>query len=231
MSIQLITFDLDDTLWDNLPVITGAEAAMRDWLSKNAPLLAAQPVEHLWTIRSQVLAAEPRLRYRLSELRRRTLFQALEGVGYSAEHAKDMAEHAFHAMLDARHHITFFDDTVPTLERLTERYMLGVITNGNADVRRLGLADYFRFALCAEDLGVGKPDPLPFITALQHAGVAAAAGVHVGDHPADDIRGAQNAGMRAVWFNPQGKSWEGDGQPDAEITALAQLPGVLAQWG
>ncbi|MEK1939169.1 MAG: HAD family hydrolase [Pseudomonas sp.] len=230
MSIQLITFDLDDTLWDNLPVITGAEAAMRSWLSEHAPLLGALPVEHLWAIRTQVLAAEPTLRYRLSELRKRTLFQAMEGVGYSAEESTRMAEQAFHAMLDARHRITFFDDTVPTLERLTERYTLGVITNGNADVRRLGLADYFRFALCAEDLGVGKPDPLPFLTALQHAGVEAHAGVHVGDHPADDIRGAQNAGMRAIWFNPQGKSWEGEGQPDAEIRALAELPGVLEQW-
>ena len=230
MSIQLITFDLDDTLWDNLPVITGAEAAMRNWLTDHAPLLAALPVEHLWGIRSQVLASDPTLRYRLSELRKRTLFLAMQGVGYGHEESLYMAEQAFHAMLDARHRITFFDDTVPTLERLTERYTLGVITNGNADVRRLGLADYFRFALCAEELGIGKPDPLPFVTALQHAGVDAHAGVHVGDHPADDIRGAQNAGMRAIWFNPQGKTWEGEGRPDAEIQALAELPNVLEQW-
>ena len=29
MSIKLITFDLDDTLWDNVPVIISAEASMR----------------------------------------------------------------------------------------------------------------------------------------------------------------------------------------------------------
>ena len=45
MSIRLITFDLDDTLWDNRPVILGAEAAMRDWLALHTPRLAAQPVK------------------------------------------------------------------------------------------------------------------------------------------------------------------------------------------
>src|SRR5690606_28751942 len=59
MSIQLITFDLDDTLWDNRPVIEGAETAMRDWLMEHTPALGALPVEHLWAIRGEVLAAEP----------------------------------------------------------------------------------------------------------------------------------------------------------------------------
>ena len=46
------------------------------------------------------------------------------------------------------------DDAAAALEALAERYQLGVITNGNADVRRLGLSEYFQFALCAEELGV-----------------------------------------------------------------------------
>ncbi|MBT8765892.1 HAD family hydrolase [Pseudomonas boanensis] len=230
MSIRLITFDLDDTLWDNRPVIEGAETAMRDWLLEHTPALGALPVEHLWGIRAEVLAAEPTLRHRLSELRRRTLRRALEGVGYPADEALDLAEGAFQAMLHARHRITFYPDTVPTLERLANQYALGVITNGNADVRRLGLADYFQFALCAEELGIGKPDPTPFLEAVRRAGVGAAEAVHIGDHPADDIEGARGAGLRAIWFNPEGKIWTGDRLPDAEINSLAELPSVLARW-
>lgn len=37
MSIKLITFDLDDTLWDTAPVIASAEVVLRDWLEANAP--------------------------------------------------------------------------------------------------------------------------------------------------------------------------------------------------
>ena len=56
------------------------------------------------------------------------------------------------------------------------------------------------------------------------------AAVHVGDHPGDDIGGAQRAGLRAVWFNPQGKAWAGEQAPDAEIQRLSQLPEVIARW-
>ena len=45
MSIKLITFDLDDTLWDTAPVIASAEVVLRDWLEANAPLLGGVPVE------------------------------------------------------------------------------------------------------------------------------------------------------------------------------------------
>ncbi|WP_027896527.1 HAD family hydrolase [Zestomonas thermotolerans] len=231
MSIRLITFDLDDTLWDNRPVIQGAEAAMRDWLAVHAPRLVERPVEFLWAIRSRLVAHEPGLRHRLSELRRRTLFHALTEVGYPRHEALRLAEGAFQAMLSARHRITFFPDTVPTLETLAGRYHLGVITNGNADVRRLGLADYFQFALCAEELGVGKPDPAPFREALKRVGAHPDQAVHIGDHPGDDIRGALAAGLRAVWFNPGGLDWEGEDAPDGQIRSLAELPGLLARWG
>ena len=48
MSIKLITFDLDDTLWDTAPVIASAEVVLRDWLEANAPILGGVPVEHLF---------------------------------------------------------------------------------------------------------------------------------------------------------------------------------------
>ncbi|UUY09665.1 HAD-IA family hydrolase [Pseudomonas sp. J452] len=230
MSLRLITFDLDDTLWDVAPVMHGAEASLRDWLAAQAPRLGPVPIEHLWAIRSRLLSAEPMLKHRLSELRRRILFHALEDAGYAEAESRELAEQGFQVFLAARHRVELFPEVHPTLERLALRFSLGVITNGNADVRRLGLADYFQFALCAEELGVGKPDPHPFQTALQRAGVAAAQAVHIGDHPSDDIAGARAAGMRAIWFNPQGKAWEGDVLPDAQIASLAELPALLERW-
>ena len=230
MSFQLITFDLDDTLWDTAPVIVSAEAVLRDWLAANAPSLGGVPVEHLYAIRERVVQAEPGLKHRISALRRRVLFHALEEVGYSEQKARELANEGFEVFLHARHQIEIFPEVQPVLELLRRHYTLGVVTNGNADVRRLGLADYFKFALCAEDLGIGKPDPAPFLEALRQGEVEAGAAVHIGDHPGDDIAGAQRAGLRAVWFNPQGKAWEAAGRPDAEIQRLSQLPDVLARW-
>ena len=79
----------------------------------------------------------------------------------------------------------------------------------------------------AEDIGIAKPDARLFHEALLRGGVAASAAVHVGDHPGDDIAGAQQAGLRAVWFNPGGKHWDGEKAPDAEIGCLSELPAVL----
>ncbi|MBN6714794.1 HAD family hydrolase [Pseudomonas capsici] len=228
--IKLITFDLDDTLWDTAPAIASAETVLRNWLGEHAPRLGPLPIEHLWEIRSRLIEAEPTLKHRISALRRRVLFHALQDAGYEASLAQELADESFEVFLHARHQVQIFPEVQPTLEILAKTFTLGVITNGNADVRRLGLADYFAFALCAEDLGIGKPDPAPFLEALKRGNSDAANAVHIGDHPSDDIEGAQRAGLRAIWYNPQGKVWEPEKRPDAEISSLTQLPEVLQRW-
>ncbi|MEB0092328.1 HAD family hydrolase [Pseudomonas sp. CCI1.2] len=228
--IKLITFDLDDTLWDTAPVIISAEAVLRDWLAEHAPSLGPVPVEHLWAIRTRLVEADPSFKHRISALRRKVLFHALEDAGYPHDEAQDLADKSFEVFLHARHQIEVYPDVQPTLEILAKTYTLGVLTNGNADVRRLGLADYFAFALSAEDVGIGKPDPAPFLEALKRGSADASAAVHIGDHPGDDIAGAQQAGFRAIWFNPTGKPWEADKRPDAEIKSLTELPELLKRW-
>lgn len=230
MTIKLITFDLDDTLWDTAPVIVSAEATLRQWLAEHAPDLGGVPVEHLWTIRAQVLEREPELKHRISALRRRVLFHALEEAGYEQAEASRLAAEGFEVFLHARHQLDIFPEVQPTLEALANHFALGVVTNGNADVRRLGLADYFQFALCAEDIGIAKPDARLFQEALQRGGASADTAVHIGDHPGDDIAGAQQAGLRAIWFNPGGKAWEAERAPDAQIRSLTELPALLGRW-
>ncbi len=230
MSIRLITFDLDDTFWETTPAIQSAETALRSWLGVHAPRLGEFPVEALGAIRRMLIEQDPALRHRISELRRRILQHALHDAGYPADEADQLAERAFQVFLDARHEVQIFPDVQPTLEFLANHYTLGVITNGNADVRRLGLADYFQFTLCAEELGIGKPDPHPFEQALRLGDARPDQAVHIGDHALDDIAGAQQAGLRAIWFNPKRASWSHDYHPDAEIQSLAELPKLLLGW-
>ncbi|MBA1241412.1 MULTISPECIES: HAD family hydrolase [Pseudomonas] len=230
MTLTLVTFDLDDTLWHTAPVIQSAEIVLREWLAANAPKLGPFPPERLHQIRQRLVSADPGLAHRISQLRQQVLFIALEEAGYPHAQAQALARDGFEAFLEARHQVNFFPDAPATLEALSQRYTLGAITNGNADVRRLGVADYFSFALCAEDVGVGKPDPRPFEEALRRAGATAEAAVHVGDNPEDDIAGAKQAGFRAVWYNPARLPWEGGSVPDGEIATLSELPELLASW-
>ena len=227
MTIELVTFDLDDTLWDTAPVIVRAETVVGEWLAANAPKLGVIEAVHFQALRERILGAQPQLKHRISALRRRVLFHALHDAGYPQADAHTLADHAFEVFLEARHALEVFAQVEPTLSALARDYALGVVTNGNADVRRIGLGHHFKFVLCAEDIGIAKPDARLFHEALSRGGVAAHAAVHVGDHPGDDIAGAQQAGLRAVWFNPGGKSWDGDKRPDAEIGCLSELAQVL----
>ena len=148
---------------------------------------------------------QPELERRVSELRYQVLLRALLQAGYAQSEAQEMAEQAFQVFLAARQNVELFADVLPTLEQLRRRYMLAALSNGNADVRRVGLGGYFSFALNADMLGVAKPQPQIFLTALARAQVKPGHSVHIGDHPQDDIFGAQQVGMRTVWFNPEQK--------------------------
>ena len=229
MTIELITFDLDDTLWTTGPVIARAEDTLRQWLAENAPDVGVIELATFQAIRERVVSANPHLKHRISALRRHVLFHALRDAQYA--NAQALADAAFEVFLEARHALEVFAQVEPTLTELADNYALGVVTNGNADVRRIGLGHHFKFVLCAEDIGIAKPDARLFHEALSRGGVKANAAVHVGDHPGDDIAGAQQAGLRAVWFNPGGKIWEGDKRPDAEIGCLSELPNVLKHLG
>ncbi len=100
-----------------------------------------------------------------------------------------------------------YDGVLEMLEDLAARCPLGVITNGFASVQRgkiddTGIGRHLSVRLCSEDLGYGKPDPRIFHEALRRLGVDAGAAIFVGDSFELDVRGAMNAGLRAVWYRP-----------------------------
>lgn len=92
-----------------------------------------------------------------------------------------------------------------------------------------GLLQHFEPVALAfsNEVGVPKPDPRMFLTALAGLSVEPVAAVHVGDIRRTDIAGARAVGMGAVRFaghNPEG----GEGpEADAVITDLSELPSVL----
>jgi putative hydrolase of the HAD superfamily len=63
-------------------------------------------------------------------------------------------------------------------------------------LRRHGLRESFDAVVISAELGVRKPDPAPFLTALEQLGVEPDRAVHVGDNPPHDEVGAHAAGMR-----------------------------------
>ncbi len=224
--ILAITFDLDDTLWAIDPVIERAEQRMHAWLAEHYPRLPERySVTALRTLRDDMLGLRPDLAHDLSALRLESLAMAAQRCGYG----RDVAEGAFAVMLQARNEVELFADVLPVLSELSGRLTLGGLTNGNADITRIGLDGLLRFCTTAREVGVAKPHPAIFDAASAAAGVPASQVLHVGDDPQRDVIGAGAAGMRTVWVNRNGQTWPGGRPADAEISDLFGLLDVLEQ--
>ncbi|MBQ0744580.1 MAG: HAD family hydrolase [Pseudomonas sp.] len=223
--IRLLTFDLDNTLWETESVVAAAEQTLMAWYAEHAPQFAERlDSEARKALRHEVLASDPLLRHRVTDFRIAVMSLGLTRAGYAEEQVKELTQQGFEVFLEARHALTLFPHAESLLEQLSRRYTLATISNGNADVRRLGLAKYFRVIVSADEVGISKPDPAPFLAALERAGVEPAQALHIGDHPVDDIQGARESGLHTLWFNRTGKPWTDPVRPDGEVSCLSQIP-------
>ncbi|TDT44539.1 putative hydrolase of the HAD superfamily [Halospina denitrificans] len=221
-----LSLDLDETLWRLDGVIEKAEWATHEYLQANHPLLAsAYPPERLRTLRSEIAQADPGLQHDVTALRMRTLEQAARQVNAPLR----IAEEAFEIFMEARHRVEFYPDAVPLLDRLHGRLPLVALTNGNADVHRIGMGHYFVAAHSAVEVGAAKPERPMFEAAAFSTGVPMETLIHVGDDPVTDVAGAVRHGLRAVWLNRSGAPWPSDVPRVAyhEIRSLNELPGLL----
>lgn len=223
--VRAITLDLDDTLWPILPTIERAEKVLHDWLVQRAPMAAAlfsNPAA-LREIRNHVAEHRPEFRHDLSAVRRESIRLAL----YRAGEDPLLADAAFDAFFEARQQVELFDDVLPALKALSDRFPLVGLSNGNADVHRVGLGAYFRASISAREFGVGKPDPRIFHAAAGAAEVLPEQVLHVGDDATLDVVGALNAGMQAVWMNRTDHLWPHEQQPHATVATMTELCALL----
>lgn len=228
MPIKVITFDLDNTLWDVEPALLRAEEAQQQWLLQHRPG-AVEGYDHksLWEFKKSVWKRNPQLLHHVSQMRTQMLYELQMAAGYPEQESRAGADQAFAVFLQERHKVTLYEEALSVLEQLATSYSLGALTNGNADIYKTDAAEYFDFAFLAEDIGASKPLPDMFHAALSHAQVEANQIVHIGDNPEHDIVGAQSVGMHTVWMNPGQLEWPGGEPPDQVIRNLRQLPQAI----
>jgi putative hydrolase of the HAD superfamily len=212
---RVISLDLDDTLWPVTPVITAAESELLSWLRTHHPsAVLGLDAAAMHEIRKRIVAQFPERSHDLTFVRRRALAEQFAAAGYADVHAVDSpAEAAMQIFLAARNRVEFYADVRPALGRLRANHRLFALSNGNADLGRCGLAEYFDGHVSASDAGAAKPDGRIFAHLAHLAGVEPADVLHVGDDPLADVVGALRAGMQAVWLNRDGRPWPTDLEP------------------
>ena len=182
MSIKAVSFDLDDTLWPLLPVILKAEKDTNNWLVKNYPgVKKLLESEEIISIRNELISQEGELVNQLSKLRKLVFLELGIRSGYKKEEAEIMAKESFKVFFSGRNDVKLYQGTEKTLKRLKEKYTLGVITNGNANLKKIGINHYFSFNISAENMNVSKPDPKIFEAAVAETSLNAHEICHVGD--------------------------------------------------
>ncbi len=220
--IKAISLDLDDTLWPVWPTIGKAEETLALWLAEKAPQtvpLCAIP-GYQRQIREEMPALRPDLGNDLSALRREAIRVLLQRAGEDPQ----LAEPAFDVFFEARQRVTFFDDALPALQFLKAKFPMVALSNGNADLQKVGIDAYFQAAFNPLNLGVGKPDPKMFHAGAQALGVLPEQVLHIGDDPHLDVLAAQRAGLQAVWVNREAKAWTHDTQAAPyTVSSLKQL--------
>ncbi len=166
--------------------------------------------------------------YALGEQAQQSAAQAFIDAGVGNKEARHIAADACLVFHDARNRVTFFPGALEVLETLADSYTLGALSNGNADLKRIGIHELFGFHHSAESIGRRKPDPDMFQAALHSAGVQPEQALHVGDHPVEDVDAARRHGFHAVWANLIDLRWPGDlDKPEHHIHHLRELTDLL----
>ncbi|RUO79886.1 phosphoesterase [Idiomarina tyrosinivorans] len=205
--VKAISFDLDDTLYDNVPVMLNAEQQVQAFIQQRYPSLRDWRIEDWRALRLEVMQRYPELATNMTELRLKTLAIGLEKSG--EQQIETHAQRIMEEFLRHRNAVTISAETHQLLTRLKQRYPLFALSNGNVNVDEIGLADYFSAVIQPSVSIRGKPHEDMFKLAQSYLpDIPASAWLHVGDHPVSDVVGAQRAGWQTAWFN------DGLGRPE-----------------
>ena len=222
--INLITFDLDDTFWDIRSTIINAENNSRKWAEDRiGKKIEWGTFEDFMKIRSELVKKDPSLEYDLGMLRKKTIAHHTKKFFKETKDLNEFIEDAYFFFLEERHKVTFYDDVIAVLEELSAEYKLGVLTNGNADVNKLGIGHLFDFSISSMDVKSNKPGRAHFVKAHELSQVDFKNTLHVGDHPVNDIVGARELGINTMWFNLNNLNWEIDDSPPIQFNKWSQF--------
>lgn len=195
-----MSFDLDDTLYDNWPYIAEAEKRLFAYLTKHYPATQSLSKADWQTYKREALNKDPALWSDMGELRKITLRRGLSQVGYQSHALEHAVDNSFEYFYFERSNFKVAEDFCSVLAQLSEKLPLVAITNGNVQLEQIGIADYFTKTYKANRNQMMKPDPYMFDLASHDLKIAPSHFLHVGDNLEKDVWGATNAGFKSAWY-------------------------------
>ncbi|PKF60547.1 HAD family hydrolase [Psychromonas sp. psych-6C06] len=227
---KAISFDLDDTLYDNHPIIKKAEQDFLIYLNQSYPELSELDARQWRLYKNHVVREKPQLAEDVSLLRIEILKRVMTIFGIAEYKAIEYAPIAFAEFLRLRSNFTVPPESLCLLDKLAEHYPLIAITNGNVDEKQIGLDNKFQFILKAGAPFKAKPHHDLFVEAAHRLNIEVSDILHIGDHLISDVFGAQHSGAQAVWLNEHKQSLTGARLlPTVEITHINTLYSLITE--
>ena len=201
--VKDIFFDLDHTLWDfdknSMLAFKRVFKKFKITIEFDAFLKIYEPinVEYWKKYREDKVSKENLRRGRLIDS-----FNFFDLI-YTTEKIDEIAD-AYIQELPFDNHL--FEGALEILDYLILKYRLHIITNGFEEVqhkklKNSGIDHYFSTVTTSEEVGLKKPNPKVFLTALNKANSLPAQSVMIGDSLEADILGANNIGMQTIFYN------------------------------
>ena len=225
--IKLITFDLDDTLWDNRPTIIKAEIDTRKWIEDKVGEIEWGDFNDFLNLRDDLIKEDQTIEWDISKLRKEIFRKKLRHI--TPENFRDeIVDKAFEIFIAKRHEIKLFEGVKESLKNLSRKYTLGVLTNGNADVYKFDIGKYFKFSISSLEAKDSKPNRAHFDMVITKVNDISFENIlHIGDHQINDILCAYNLGIDTIWFNNNNEHWSQDFKKPDEFSSWANLEKII----
>lgn len=226
-----MSFDLDDTLYDNHAYMLKAEQKLISFLQQHNPPETTTDSQYWRQHKLAVLDANPQLHSDMGQLRRQTLIRGLAQLGHKGQQLNKAVEEAFAFFYHQRSNFKVSSEVCKILDNLAAQVPLVAITNGNVNLSQIGIAEYFQTSYHANLTLPMKPNSNMFNAAQQFLHCQAGEILHVGDNLHKDIQGAKLAGFSCAWYacnrSMSLANESGSLLPDIQLASLDELRTLL----
>ena len=227
--IKLITFDLDDTLWDNMPTIRKAEIDTRKWIEDKVGRIEWGDFDDFLNLREELIKEDESIAWDISKLRKEIFRKKLILIEPES-YRNELVDKAFEIFIQKRHKVEFYDGVEESIEQLSQKYSLGILTNGNADIFKFKIGKFFDFSISSLEAKDSKPNRSHFDQALKKINSSNYSEMlHIGDHQINDVFGALSLGIEALCFNNTNAVWSQSFKKPDEFDSWYKLPQIIKE--
>ncbi len=197
--VKLISFDLDNALYDNTPVLNRADRLLDNYLENEFKKQnVSYDFKNYLSIKQALLEKNDPLYENMSLLRQ----TALEDFCINLKDKNNITREAFNVFIQARSEITIHQAVQDMLVKLSNHYLLVTVTNGNCEIHKHEISQVFEKHYSPTMGYRAKPHPQMLNQAMDEFKLQPNQLLHVGDSIEMDGGAASNVGAAFYHLAP-----------------------------